>query len=163
HHYLKWYKFGFTRSYDNLSLEIRNGRLTRRAAIDWLRARGDETPADDIAAFCRFVKMAPAEFFETIERFRNPAIWMRRNGRWMCGANQFESRHVYDPPPPGEMASPQAAGVYHREILRCARCGHFISVHQFDRDVLYDRAYVDSTYGDDEGMREVFERIVALP
>ena len=28
HHWLKWYKFGFTRLHDNLSLEIRNKRIT---------------------------------------------------------------------------------------------------------------------------------------
>ena len=33
HHWLKWYKFGFTRLFDNLSLEIRNGRMTREQAI----------------------------------------------------------------------------------------------------------------------------------
>ena len=38
--YLKWYKFGFTRLFDNLSLEIRNGRLTRDEAIEIVRARG---------------------------------------------------------------------------------------------------------------------------
>ena len=37
HHYLKWYKFGFTRSFDNLSLEIRNGRISRKEAISKLR------------------------------------------------------------------------------------------------------------------------------
>ena len=44
HHWMKWYKFGFTRLFDNLSLEIRNGRITRAAAIEILRRRGDETP-----------------------------------------------------------------------------------------------------------------------
>ena len=32
HHWMKWYKFGFTRLWDNLSLEIRNGKLTRKKA-----------------------------------------------------------------------------------------------------------------------------------
>ena len=36
HHYLKWYKFGFTPPVRNLSLEIRNGRMTREQAIDTL-------------------------------------------------------------------------------------------------------------------------------
>ena len=30
---MKWYKFGFTRLFDNLSLEIRNGRMTRDEAL----------------------------------------------------------------------------------------------------------------------------------
>lgn len=82
HHYLKWYKFGFTRSFDNLSLEIRNGRLTRDAAVEWLRTRGDETPHDDIEKFCAFAGVSRARFFEVIERFRNPDVWTCRNGHW---------------------------------------------------------------------------------
>jgi N-acetyl sugar amidotransferase len=83
HHYLKWYKFGFTRTFDNLSLEIRNGRLTRAQAVEILRARGDETPWEDIDAFCAFVGITRAHFFEVIETFRNPEVWTRRDGRWV--------------------------------------------------------------------------------
>ena len=46
HHYLKWHKFGITRSFDNLALEIRNGRIRRDEAIQIIRDRGDETPYD---------------------------------------------------------------------------------------------------------------------
>jgi hypothetical protein len=83
HHYLKWYKFGFTRSYDNLSLEIRHGRLTRDQAIQILRERGDETPHDDISTFCRFAGLSVSHFFDVIERFRNRQIWTQRNGTWV--------------------------------------------------------------------------------
>ncbi len=83
HHYLKWYKFGFTRSFDNLSLEIRNGRIAREEAIRILEQRGDETPYDDIAKFCNFVGITQEHFFEVIERFRNPDVWVNRNGKWI--------------------------------------------------------------------------------
>ncbi len=83
HHYLTWYKFGFTRTFDNLSLEIRNGRMSRPEAVELIRQRGDETPHDDIAKFCKFVGITREHFFEVIEKFRNPAIWTRRSGRWM--------------------------------------------------------------------------------
>lgn len=83
HHWLKWHKFGFTRSFDNLSLEIRNGRMTREEAIEALRLRGDETPREDIARLCEFVGITEAHFFEVIERFRNREIWVQRDGKWM--------------------------------------------------------------------------------
>jgi N-acetyl sugar amidotransferase len=82
HHYLKWYKFGFTRSFDNLSLEIRSGRMTRDEAIAILSERGDETPHDDIERLCEFVGITTAHFYEVIERFRNTEIWVRRGGVW---------------------------------------------------------------------------------
>lgn len=83
HHFLKWFKFGFTRTYDNLSLEIRNGRMTRDEAVAILRERGDETPHEDIERFCAFVGVSRDEFFSIAERFRDPAVWTRRDGTWM--------------------------------------------------------------------------------
>ena len=83
HHYLKWYKFGFTRLFDNLSLEIRNGRMSRDEAIAVVRERGDEILHDDIARFCEFVGITGMHFFEVIARFRNRDIWVMRNGKWM--------------------------------------------------------------------------------
>jgi len=83
HHYLKWYKFGFSRLFDNLSLEIRNGRLTRAEAIEVIRERGDDTPHEDIATFCEFIGITHAHFDELIEQFRNKDIWVQRHGKWM--------------------------------------------------------------------------------
>jgi hypothetical protein len=83
HHWLKWHKFGFTRSWDNLSLEIRNGRLTRDEAIARLRERGDETPHRDIAALCSFLGIDRAAFDAIAETFRNPEVWeLGPDGVW---------------------------------------------------------------------------------
>jgi N-acetyl sugar amidotransferase len=82
HHWLKWYKFGFTRTWDNLSLEIRNGRMSRDQAIAVLRRRGDETPHADIEKFCQFVGITKEHFFEVIEKFRNSKVWSRSDGVW---------------------------------------------------------------------------------
>jgi len=82
HHWLKWYKFGFTRLFDNLSIEIRNGRLTRAQALYIIHERGVQTPHADIEKFCAFSGISIQRFFEICETFRNPAIWMREAGRW---------------------------------------------------------------------------------
>lgn len=82
HHYLKWYKFGMTRSFDNLSLEIRNGRITRQEAIDTLRKLGDETPYEDIESFCRFTGIDVKRFFSICEKFRNKEIWKNEKDSW---------------------------------------------------------------------------------
>ena len=82
HHYLKWYKFGFTRTYDNLSIEIRNGRLSREKAIEILKKLGDETPHGDIEKLCEFLGITKAHFFEIAETFRNHDIWTKENGKW---------------------------------------------------------------------------------
>ena len=82
HHYLKWYKFGFTRSFDNLSLEIRNGRISRKEAITKLREELSILPIDDIEKFCDLVEIRKSNFFEIIEKFRNPKIWTNKGNYW---------------------------------------------------------------------------------
>lgn len=82
HHYLKWFKFGFTRTYDNLSLEIRNGRMSRDSAIEHLRRRGDEKPTADIEKLCAFLEIPTSQFYLACESFRNPNIWRRENDVW---------------------------------------------------------------------------------
>ena len=83
HHWLKWHKFGFTRVWDNLSLEIRNGRLTRDAALELARTAGNPTPFDDIRAFCDYTGMPDERFHEVAESFRDTEIWTRGgDGNW---------------------------------------------------------------------------------
>lgn len=82
HHFIKWYKFGITRLFDNLSLEIRNGRMSREEAVRIIREKGDQTPHEDIAAFCRFAGISRERFFEILEKFRNPEVWKRAGSMW---------------------------------------------------------------------------------
>ncbi len=82
HHFPKWHKFGFSRIFDNLSLEIRNGRLSRKEAINILTKKGPEIPIDDIETFCDYVEISIEEFFNILETFRNKKIWVNDKGTW---------------------------------------------------------------------------------
>ncbi|OAN52765.1 hypothetical protein A6A04_15825 [Paramagnetospirillum marisnigri] len=83
HHFLKWHKFGLTRAFDNLSVQIRYGMMSRDDAIGQLRQLGVQVPEADIAAFCDFVGRDPAWFHGVAEGFRNRAIWSRgEDGVW---------------------------------------------------------------------------------
>ncbi len=83
HHWMKWYKFGFTRLFDNLSLEIRNGRITRQQALQIIRDKGDQTPHADIEKFCAFAGISRERFHGIAETFRNRKVWQQRSdGTW---------------------------------------------------------------------------------
>jgi hypothetical protein len=82
HHWLKWHKFGFTRAWDNLAVEIRNGRVTRARAIEILHKLGDQTPHKDIASFCRYVGIDERRFHAIANSFRNTEIWTETCGVW---------------------------------------------------------------------------------
>ncbi len=80
-----------------------------------------------------------------------------------CESSAFDTIFVYDAPPPGEVSFPLETGQsYHREVVRCVDCGHFLSLNSMDMSGLYTRDYVDATYGGAEGMRRAFERIQGL-
>lgn len=82
HHFLKWYKFGITRSFDNLSVEIRMGRRTRDDVLAELRDRNWEAPLDDIARFCAFQELPEDWFWTVCESHRNTMIWEKKDGLW---------------------------------------------------------------------------------
>lgn len=83
HHYFKWLKFGFTRIFDNLSLEIRNKRKTRNEAIKIIAKTGPQVPEQDINKLCVFLGISLQHFRKIAEKFRNRKIWVRQNNRWM--------------------------------------------------------------------------------
>lgn len=80
-----------------------------------------------------------------------------------CGEQSHRcTTFTYREPPPGETRF-ELAGTYARRYDACSLCGHWFGVHSIDLSRLYDRDYVDATYGGPEGMRARFERIMALP
>jgi hypothetical protein len=82
HHHAKWHKYGITRSWDTVSMEIRAGRMSRADAITILRERGAETPWADIELFCQFLGISGAEYDTTLERFRNTDLWSWDGTTW---------------------------------------------------------------------------------
>ena len=71
HHWLKWHKFGFTRTWDNLSLEIRYGRMTRKKAIKKIKETGLEYPHEEIKYFCKYVGISISDFNKITNKKRN--------------------------------------------------------------------------------------------
>ena len=82
HHWLKWYKFGFTRSWDNLSIEIRKGRITREKAIESIKKIGQEVPYKEINLFCKYLGISNKNFYRIIGKFRNKNIWHKEKNIW---------------------------------------------------------------------------------
>jgi Methyltransferase domain len=82
--------------------------------------------------------------------------------RCPCGGQFLETVFSYDSPPRGETAFPIDPAEYQRSFHRCGVCRHFVADHSLDLDGIYERHYVDSTYGV-AGFRASFDRIVSLP
>jgi N-acetyl sugar amidotransferase len=84
HQYFKVLKFGYGRATDHACEDIRNGRLTREAAKELVRAHDLVEPSEELVqAFVAHIGITRARFDEIMERYRNPAIWRRStSGAW---------------------------------------------------------------------------------
>ena len=81
HHFMKWYKFGFTRVWDNLSIEIRSKRLTRAKAISVIKKIGETKPKKEINQFCKYLNIKNSDFNKICDKMRNNKIWFK-NKNW---------------------------------------------------------------------------------
>lgn len=81
HHYMKWYKFGFTRIWDNLSIEVRNKRISRKKAIKILKKLGNKKPTQEIEKFCNYLNIKKSKFNTICDRLRNKKIWIKDKNR----------------------------------------------------------------------------------
>lgn len=75
HHWMKWYKFGFTRLWDNLSIEIREGRISRNKAVKIIEKQNHQIPMQEINNFCKYLNISIKDFFKIAEKYRNKRIW----------------------------------------------------------------------------------------
>ena len=80
---MKGYKFGITRAFDNLSVDIRRGYLKRDEAIAELAHIGLQAPDADIRRFVAFVGKPEQWFWDVAEKFRNTEVWQRRGKTWV--------------------------------------------------------------------------------
>ncbi len=79
--YLKWVKFGYGRASDEVSLEIRHGRMTRDEGLRIVGRREGRVPSAAIARFTAYVGQKPEWFEEIVARFLNAGIFKTENGR----------------------------------------------------------------------------------
>ncbi|MAW01532.1 MAG: N-acetyl sugar amidotransferase [Candidatus Pelagibacter sp.] len=83
HHLMKWYKFGFTREWDNLSIEIRKNNISRKNVIKILKNLGFKKPKKEIDLFCKYLSIKKSKFYEIVEKHRNKKIWFKNNSKWI--------------------------------------------------------------------------------
>jgi len=80
----------------------------------------------------------------------------------ICGTADFSTVFTYTQPPKGELLTRLEGKEYYREIIRCRLCHHFRSTYSLDPGTLYSGEYVNSNYKNLDGIRNAFEKIIAL-
>ncbi len=82
HDYIKFLKHGCGKVVDHACREIRFGRLSREEGLERVRLYQDVEPSD-VAQFLGWIGLSKDEFFEILDRHRDPAVWSRgKDGAW---------------------------------------------------------------------------------
>ena len=81
HDLLKFIKFGYGRSTDHGSKDIRMGYITRNQGIEYVK-KYDHVISDDLYHWLDYVDLSEDEFWKTAESFRDPDVWWIENNEW---------------------------------------------------------------------------------
>jgi N-acetyl sugar amidotransferase len=82
HDLLKFVKFGYGRSSDHASKDIRAGLMTRAQGVEMVR-KYDSVVSSDLDHWLDYVGMSRGEFWQIADTFRDPRVWSIENSRWI--------------------------------------------------------------------------------
>jgi N-acetyl sugar amidotransferase len=81
HDYLKYLKFGYGRTTDDASMEIRHGRLSREEGMK-LVEQYDGTEPSTLGFYCEFMGITKERFYGFAEPMRDAKAWEKQGADW---------------------------------------------------------------------------------
>ena len=81
HDYMKFIKFGYGRTTDHASKDIRSGIMSREEGIIEVLKR-DHIKSKDLQRWLNYVNMTEEEFDFIADTFRDPRVWTIKNNKW---------------------------------------------------------------------------------
>jgi N-acetyl sugar amidotransferase len=82
HYFTTLIKFGIGRATYDAAQEIRNGKITREEGVRLVHKYDQEFPRKYFADFLEYIDLSEAQFHATVDRFRSPHLWEKRDGVW---------------------------------------------------------------------------------
>lgn len=89
HFYMTYIKFGIGRSTYDAAQEVRNGKITRDEAINLVQKFDGEFPQKYLDEFCKYIKISKHQFFQIVDKFRSPHLWIKNEEKWQLRHNIF--------------------------------------------------------------------------
>jgi len=81
HDYMKFVKFGYGRTSDHATKDIRAGRMLREQGIEEVRKR-DHIKSKDLYRWLEYVGWTEEKFDQIADTFRDPRVWWIEDGKW---------------------------------------------------------------------------------
>ena len=89
HFYMIFIKFGIGRATYDAAQEIRNQKITREEGVALVHKYDHEFPNQFLKDFLKYFEMDNKEFFDTIDKFRNPLLWQKDGESWELKTQVF--------------------------------------------------------------------------
>lgn len=90
HDYVKFLKFGYSKVADHVARDIRLKRINREQGLELIEKYQDVKPKG-LNKFLDWVGLTESEFMSYIDQFRDPSVWRKDNGKWICYGNVLEN------------------------------------------------------------------------
>jgi len=91
---LKFVKFGFGNCTEHACYDIREGRLSRKEAIELIRKYDGKCGAQYIDKFCDYIEISIEEFWRVVNSYRGPMWEKDAKGQWMLKDPIWEQEKV---------------------------------------------------------------------
>jgi len=82
HYFMKCIKFGFGRTTDDASHEVREGHISREEAVALVNRYDGEFPAKYFADFLAYLDISEDQFWDVVDSWRRSNVWHKVDGEW---------------------------------------------------------------------------------
>ena len=97
HYYTTWIKFGLGRASYDSSQEIRNNKISLEEGKMLVKKYDGEFPTRFFVEILNYLDMDLDEFFESINKFRNPLLWEKLDGnKWKMKYTCYNEEKIDD-------------------------------------------------------------------
>ncbi|MBN2881021.1 N-acetyl sugar amidotransferase [Candidatus Woesearchaeota archaeon] len=81
--HMKWLKYGYGRTTDQVNIDIRNGVITRKEGLEIVKNNDGKVDSKHIDDFCKYIGITKQEYQDVIDTFVNTDIFEKdENGNW---------------------------------------------------------------------------------
>lgn len=77
HDYFKWIKYGFGRTTDHASLDIRKGKLSREEGLEFVKKYEGKIPEKYFEDFLNDMEITREKFYEVVDKFANHSLFKK--------------------------------------------------------------------------------------
>lgn len=79
---MQYIKFGFGRATSEASIDVRDGFISRKEAVNLVKLYDGEFPDQDLNEVLDYMNIGKKEFFKIVDKFRSKKLWSKIGKKW---------------------------------------------------------------------------------